>query len=443
MKRLLILLSVLSLAAFVALFPSPTATTSSTDTSVGLDSGTAAAVVHCPWLRSDGLISSELNLAALDTFEAAVSIPVAGDVIAERTGGGRPFGVFTTSDLLEDSLTLAELAAVVEFTGEGGGGVVIGDGQGILTSTNCSSTHAGVWQLAGGSTLTGMDLQLRLFNPFPQDAVVSIRVTSENDLEPESTLESMSVRAQSTRVVDMGALLDLRQTLSLSISDPEGLVIPSFVQSVDGGDVAGWTAAKPSTQWDFPFTSGGATAGLLVLTNDEPTQVSYDIDAFTPDGRVSQLWQGVLEPRTVIDLSIDELRAMLPDPSLRPFGIRVRADAPMAAFLTGMGSGDMAAMAGLPTSANSWIVAGPGGAEANATVWVMNPGQSPATLTVQRSSNDGGLLSAEKILIPGGSVVGISTVRGMVLESDQPVSVAWIGSGVGATSYTGAIGFPE
>lgn len=439
MKRLVILLSVLSLGAFVGLFPVPSTSIASTEVAAGGDSLASSVVVHCPWLQSDGFISSELNLAASDRFNAAVSLPVAGEVLAERSGGGQPFGVVSTTDLLEGALTLAELAAVVEFSGDAGGGVVIGDGDGVLTSTNCVSTEPGVWQLAGGSTLTGMNLELRLFNPFPQDAVVSIRVTSENDLEPESTLESMSVRAQSTRVIDIGSLLDLRQLLALSISDPEGLVIPSFVQTVDDGDVAGWTGTQPSTQWDFPFTSSGATAGLLVLTNDQATQVSYDIDAFTPDGAVSQLWQGVLEPRTVIDLNIDELRALLPDPTIRPFGIRVRADAPIAAFLTGTGSGDMAAMAGLAEPATSWAVAGPGGAEANAIIWIMNPNQSQATVSFQRSSNDGGLLSAEKILIPPGSVVGISTVRGMILESDQPVSAAWIGSGVGATAYTEAI----
>jgi len=439
-KRLVLLLSVLSLAAFVALFPTPSASTVSTEATASADSPTSSVVVHCPWLQSDGFISSELNLAASDRFTAAVSLPVAGEVVAELSGGGQPFGVLSTNDLLEGSLTLAEIAAVVEFSGDAGGGVVIGDGDGILTSINCVSTEPGVWQLAGGSTLTGMNLELRLFNPFPQDAVVSIRVTSENDLEPESTLESVSVLAQSTKVIDIGSLLDLRQLLALSISDPEGLVIPSFIQTVEDGDVAGWTGAKASSEWDFPFTSSGAASGLLILTNDEATQVSFDIDAFTPDGAVSQLWQGVLEPRTVIELNIDELRALLPDPSIRPFGIRVRADAPMAAFLTGTGSGDMAAMTGLVDAATSWVVAGPGGAEANATVWVMNPSQNQATVSFQRSSNDGGLLSAEKTLIPPGSVVGISTVRGMILESDQPVSVAWIGSAVGATAFTGAIG---
>ena len=443
MKRLLILLVVLSMGSFVVLFPPPSSQSHIPEVAEPNDQVAFARVVHCPWLRADGAIGTELIMAADRPFEATVSVPWAGEVVAQRAVGGMPFGVLSTIDLLGDTLIPSHISAIVEFSGEASGAVVMGNGEGVLASIACAPTGPAVWQLAGGSTLTGMDLELRLFNPFPQDAVVAIRVMSENDLEPESTLESLSVRAQSTRVIDIGSLLDLRQVLAFSITDPAGLVVPSLAQTSEGGDGAGWTGVASADVWNFPFTSGGATSGVLVLTNDEPIQASYDIDAYAPDGSVSQLWQGVLEPRTVMEIPVDDLRVLLPDPSVRPFGVRVRADAPIAAFLIGTGPKDTAAMAGLPTASQEWIVAGPGGAESNATVWVMNPGQTVATVTLQRSSNDGGLLPAEKFAVPAGSVFGISTARGMILEADQPISVAWIGSSVGTTVYTGGIALSD
>lgn len=436
MKRLLVVLAVVGLGMFVALFPAPTVVIPS-DTVPDQDRGVVtASVVHCPWVRADGFVGSEVALAGLSPFDATVSLAAVGEIQAERATGGLPFGVVTVSDLMQT----AGSSAVVEFSSSGTGAVVMGSGEGSLISVGCAPTGPTVWQLAGGSTLTGDDLELRLFNPFPQDALVEIRVTSENDLEPEATLESVSVRAMSTRVIDIGASLDLRQVLAMSISDPSGLVVPAFIQTEQDGDTAGWIGAAATEQWDFPFTSSGATKGTLVLTNDEPVQVAFDIDAYTPSGGVSQVWQGVLEPRTVIEVSIDEMRSALPDSDIRPFGIRVRADAPIGAFLLGNGTGPRAAMTGLTSDGLQWIVAGPGGAESDATVWIMNPGTAPATVSIQRSSNDGGLLSAEKMSVAPGSVMGISTVRGMILGSDQPISVAWIGGGVGTVSYTSGLG---
>lgn len=436
MKRLLIVLVVLGAGLVVALFPAPVA--EAPTVTVAQERGVVTSrVVHCPWVRSDGFVSTEVSLASLESFTATMSVVSAGEFKGERAAGGNPFGIVTTGDVL----TTPGASAILEFSSDGTGAVVMGDGEGLLMSMSCVPTGPVVWQLAGGSTLTGDDLELRLFNPFPQDALVAIRVTSENDLEPEATLESVSVRAMSTRVIDIGATLDLRQVLAMSISDPLGLVVPSFIQTEESGDAAGWVGAAASETWDFPFTSSGATSGTLVLTNDEPVQVSFDIDAYTPaDGGVSQVWQGVLEPRTVIEIDIDEVRLVLPDVSVRPFGLRVRSDAPIGAFLLGNGTGPRAAMTGLSTAGERWIVAGPGGAESSATVWIMNPGQVSATVSIQRSSNDGGLLAAEKVSVDAGSVIGLATVRGMILESDQPISVAWIGGGIGTVSYTPAIG---
>lgn len=439
MKRLVVAMVVAVFGTFVALFPTPTSSPTPTSTPTVAEEAVqdARTVAQCPWARTDASITSSLALAALGPFEATVTIAAGGEVLAEEAGGGLAFGILPLSEIAGVGVS----SAVVEFSDRPSGAVVVGAGPAALVTAGCRSGASKVWLLAGGSTLQGESLELRLFNPFPQAARVEIRATSENDVEPEPALEAVTVNPRTTRSVNLSELLGLREVLAISITDEDGLVTPVLTQTTEGdagvGDTAAWVGVGASSEWYFPFAKGPRTPGFLVLMNDGAVPIVYDIDAYTPEGSELGAFEGTLEPRTVVRIPVAQIHRE------GQFGLGISADGPMGAFLIGEGETQRAATPGATRPAENWLVPGPGQPGTRSTVWFLNSGTAPATVTYQIAQADGRLGPAEKLAVPIGTVVPLQVTGGIVVRSTSPISVGWVGSTPNATAFTMGLPFTD
>lgn len=442
MKRLLAALLVSVAGVFVFLFPVPDTETGTTTTAPPTADESAIqdarTVAHCPWARTDASIASDFSLAALGPFEATVTASVSGEVGTEVTGGGLAFGLVPLTDVAGPGVS----SAVVEFSDRPSGAVVVARGESVLASAGCRSGASKVWLLAGGSTLADETLELRLFNPFPQPARLQIRVTSENDSEPEPTLETITVNPRTTRAVNLSELLALRETLALSITDEDGLVTPVLTQTFESpengvGDTAAWVGVGASSEWYFPFSGVGETVGSVVLMNDGAVPATYDVDVYTEDGSELGVRQDVLEPRTVARLPLSELH------DGGAFGFGIRSDGPIGAFLTGEGSTQRAATPGASYASPNWLVPGPGGSGTQSTVWFLNAGSTLATVTYRAAQSNGSLGPAEKLAVPIGTVVSLAVDSGLVVRSSSPITVGWTATAPGSAAFTMGLPFSD
>jgi len=437
MNRILVILLVLAAAAITVALPqrvAPVTPTAPDDTSIeAQEVASARSVARCPWVRGDGFLEGEVAVGAPEAEEATFTVAAAGSVVGTSM---QSVAAFTAVPFL-DLANIGTGSVFVEVDNEPAAVVAVGEGEAAVASAGCRSGASKVWLLAGGSTLDGETLQLRLFNPYPQDARVEIRVVSENDVEPETSLESLSVAAQSTATFDLGSLLALRETLALRISDPEGLIVPALVQAgevedEEGNsrdvDIAAWTGVTAARRWEFPFAGVVGLDSSIAIFNDQTVPVSWSLDVVGEESSTSAAASGILEPLTVVRLPLAGLAAA-------PSGVVVTAEEPIGAFLTASGPTERAATSGLRSAQKKWLVPGVSAMVGPSQVWVMNTGATPATVTFN-SARNGQLGQPDKILVPAGTIRVFSSSDDLVLESQEPVSVGWIRSTGSAAAFT-------
>ncbi len=437
MRRISLLVAVGALIALVVFLPQPKEASTAPpveDTADGAaDVDTARSIGRCPWVRGDAFLDGSVVLAAVDEVQATITVSEAGEVVASVERPVPGFAGVAFSELTDTGTG----SALVEFDGEPAGAVSVGAGERAAASAGCRSGTSKRWLLAGGDTTAGESLQLRLFNPFPQDARVDIRVVSENDLEPEPTLDSVTVGAQTTATFDLSELITLREVLALAITDAEGLVVPALVQAAEvedaegakiDADLAAWSAVAPSTRWEFPFAAIEGIETSITLFNDQTVPVEWSMDAVRGEGADRAVAAGTLEPLATVRIPVSDLGS-------GTFGVVLSAESPIGAFLTGKGPTQRGATEGLRGPSSSWLVPGIGVLPGPSAVWVMNTGVAPATVTIRPSAGE----APEAVRVPPGAVRIVRSETDLSIESDSPVSVAWIHRSAGAISFTTGI----
>ncbi|MDH5420347.1 MAG: DUF5719 family protein, partial [Acidimicrobiia bacterium] len=315
--------------------------------------------------------------------------------------------------------------AIGEFAAGPAGAMAIGDGALGMVAAACPSTVADRWVLGGGSTLEGQTLELRLFNPFPEDAKLTIRALSENGSEPDQSLEAVSVPAQSTRTISLTDTLGFREWLSVEIEQTDGRIIPSYVEQSATGGITAQSGVALASEWFFPFGGIDEVVNNLVLVNPSASPVGYQVATATVGGSGDELDRGSLALRQVAAIAVDA-----------GDGYILQADAPIAAFVIGRSDVGRASVAGSSITASDWLLPG-AGALPSTTIMILNPSVEDVTATVLSR------LGQEKVLIPGGGVTAVPIAisdGGVQVFGTGPIVVGWYAEGESGFAY--AMGIP-
>jgi hypothetical protein len=191
---------------------------------------------------------------------------------------------------------------------------------------------------------------------------------------------------------------------------------------------------EPASEWWLAVPAAPAASRSLMVATDSPLDVEYRVDIWGPDGLTEGYQSGVIPASTHVTVPLDELAG-------EALGVRVVASAPVATALVARGEGLRAVTAATPEPGGRWLLAGPGSApEASATVWVFNPGDQPAEVTLRplgggnsfsRSVEPGAVAAIQLsgtgtagVLAVGSSdlVVGWSSQRGAALSLGSGVA---------------------
>lgn len=399
----------------------------------GLESPADAAIWYCPWAQSNATRDSVLSIASLEPASAHFTFPVAIPGEEADTARLETVGPGGADLQLSDVAQRGDSPFFIEFTNGPAAAAVVVGGE-MLAADSCVAAGPDVWYFAGGSTMPGEELTLRVFNPFPETAKVTVAGVSEIGVEALGDFRSWSVNARSWRDIDLAQELNSRENLVISVRVDEGLVVPAMALRTEEGE-DWWPGTGLSESWDFPIAGVPGLAGALVISNPGPSAVTVTVDVFTPEGVVRNAATEQVEPDTPLRIDL----AGFAGPT---YGARVSATGPVAAAVVASGEGGLAVMPGVPTPARTWLLPGLQSAGLQeGTLWLVNTGEDSVTATV--SILTGGGLVGETVTVDAGSVREFGPVPegglGYLVEAPFPISAAWSITGPGGTAFASGV----
>lgn len=448
---------------------------------------------YCPWVISGALRDSAFNLASMADVNATITLPNANPTEEPGVTEVRLRGPGARSIDAGEIVRRGTSPGVVEFDDGPAVATAAMWSEEIITGDRCVTSVPKEWQLVGGITAEGFTLELQLFNPFAENAKVTIEAITEFGRSPLAGFESMDVPGRSWITTDLSRVIPFLDMATFTVTAESGIVIPSLVLNNED-DEASWPGTGQSTVWDFPVTSLPGLEPTLVISNTGSVGATVAIDLFTPDGPIPDADGRIVAP-------LEPLRIHLSDLAEPPFAVRVRSNAPIGAVIQAAPQGTfprtdvmpveeeavpdestddasadetttdetttdeemadtvegegievlvvydgLAAMPGNTDPLERWLVPGLGVVPgAQTSIWILNPSGEEATVTV--SPVGVSAVRSEKIVIPAGRYVEIpvpslseSGNSGMLIDANLPVSVAVSIAGPQGVAFIGGVG---
>ena len=393
------------------------------------------------------------SITVLNTTEDPKEVTVSA-VTAEGASGTQETMLAPRTRQVVDLGALAageDTAATVNVYG---GGVAVEQtvvGRSGIDVTPCADAVSSTWYLADGTTTADASLRLVLYNPFPDDAVVDIALTTvERTLEPPE-LQGAVVPGHSVRLVDIGAAAQREDVVATAVRGRGARLVAGRIQSADNaarrGFAATLAAAQPQQTWWFP--DGGKGPGIgekFVVFNpgdqDASVELSFLPAAGTqPDGASDAATSGAEPVSVVVAPSsfavVDTSGVATVPPGPHSTVVNVVADQTpvvverLLSRSTADGRLETTLLLGSQVTLPRWYVVdesvGRGG-----TLVIQNSAGLATTASVRAVGPAGEVPVAglEAIQVPGGGSVSVAVPASaggfpLLVEAAQPVVVEW------------------
>ena len=417
---------------------------------------------YCPWVEAGDVLDSALAVASErdTTVDLTLLDPLTNtdptQFSFELIGAGAT-GI-ETGNLVRRG----ESPAIVEFSDGPAAAISMRWADRQIAADRCVVSVPNNWYLTGGATKTGTFTQLRLFNPFADNAEVKITAYSEFNLDLIPDLDTIDVAGRSWATIDFGTYLPFRDELAMRITTTTGFIIPVLVRTDEHGEAV-WNGTGLSENWEFPVAAAGGLEPSIAVMSGGKNDIVVSVDIVTEEGTI-------LGARTITLDSSAPATIPLGDLAAPPYGVRVTSTAPIAAtviavvpefvsgpeediggeggeggttttIVDGSEGSDMtvpieetfvrgiAGTTGSATSDTSWIVPLDTLLGSETTLWLMNTGDIPAAVELL-PLGESEFLTMEAAEVPPGSVLGVIVdvgvgTYGYQVSSDQPITAAW------------------
>lgn len=442
MRRVVVVLAVVALAGLAFVLPRPPEPDEPLIDLVldrpGIGSPLDASIWYCPWAQANASRDSFFSLASLAAADAEFTFPVAIPGEEPDTASAATSGPGAAVVTLSDIAQRGDSPGFVEFSdGPSAAGVaVVGD---VVAADACVSQGPTEWFFAGGSTVAGERLRLRLFNPFPETAKVTVAGFSEIGVEALGELRSITINPRSWRDIAFEEQLRQRQSLIVSVRTESGLVIPGMAYSA-GEDQGWWIGSDLSSTWEFPVArTPGLETAAIVVGNPNLAAVEVTVDLYGSDGVD-------LEARTFTVAAQEPLRVDLSDVGAEVVGVRVSASAEVVAGAVATGEGGTAITAGAPATARSWLLPGLRtlGLE-EGTLYLLNTGFEQVSVTVSVLTGQTAINS--QVLVAPGTHLAVPITEpdalGVFVEAVDPFTASWTLTGPSGAAFSPGLPIPE
>ncbi len=376
-------------------------------------------VWYCPQAEATLERDSVVTVATAEQATAALTFP--NPVPGEEAESARLtlIGADAAEVLVSDVALRGDAPGLVEFTTPRAAVFATTVAEQDRHGDACVDSVPKVWYLAGWSTQERETLTLRLFNPFPEPAKLTLLAVSEIGIEPVPEIQSVTISARSWRDFDLADTLRFRSVLAFTVTPEEGLAFPSILVGNDD-DTASWPATRLSEVWEFPVTRVAGAAPQLVVVNPGSSDVEVAVDVFTAEGAVEDARTQTIPASSPVVIPLEDLAD-------GPMGVRRRAAQPVAVSVVAGGGAGLAGTVGSPEPATRWMAPGRDPDDGDAAVWILNTGPTDATVTVQPLI---GGTAASKLIVPAGTLRQFlveSQAPAHLVNASSPVTVAWSG----------------
>ena len=157
------------------------------------------------------------------------------------------------------------IAALVEFDAGGVAAEHRISGPFGGASALCSSDAGARWITADGATTIDATTTLSVFNPFPEDALLDIRLVTDRGAALPAALQGISIAAQSVQQIDVGSFVRRRKRVAAIIRARIGRVVVERITSFDGSGSENGVTISPATAAASPtwYFASGRTSSVL------------------------------------------------------------------------------------------------------------------------------------------------------------------------------------
>ncbi|CAN5366571.1 hypothetical protein BH23ACT9_BH23ACT9_27090 [soil metagenome] len=410
-----------------------------------------AGSAYCPVIAGEGDTAQlEIASASADTdAEVVITRYVQGQAVRDE-----PFGLEAgRSVVLELSADQAGSPAVVEWRGAP---VVaqtrLSDGDEVAAAT-CQTQPADRWYLTGFDTTRGSTSTIYLFNPFGQDAVVSLQFGTDEGPVDLVIANQIQVPVGQVVALDLAELRPETPDLAVTVRSEVGRVVAQgqVVRGPAGEGLEGVTGrallpavADPSDELFFPEAlQDDVTQSWVTVYNPADRPAAVRVQVSTPLGDASTLASELTIPAGAT------ARVELADLSALPrMGIRVISvngiglvATRISAIQDGPRTGVAVAVA-VPAADVSWTVAGLRGADDSLVLF--NPGVEVATARAEVAGTPPE--GWAQVQVPPNGVVtlpvtGDAPAGAALVTADKPLVAGAVSVAEGdATAYWSATG---
>ena len=120
----------------------------------------------------------------------------------------------------------------------------------------CATEGAETWHFAYGDTTVSSRELLVLFNPFPDDAIVDGRFSTEDGVREPERFDGLVVPARGTVAVDLGDDVTRREEVAATLTARAGRIVADRIVRIDGDPDRGLTlqsgVTAPQEAWVYP-----------------------------------------------------------------------------------------------------------------------------------------------------------------------------------------------
>lgn len=257
--------------------------------------GGIAIVANPSEVSLTGRITTFTDAAGVAAVAAPFDVPARG-TMAFDLGQMQPQGTF--------------VSAMVEIYGGGGFVEQRADSPSGSAVSPCSNSTSSTWYFADGYTVEGSKESLVVTNPFPSDAIVSIRETTATESRIPATLQSLLVKANSVLVVSQDLLAKRELVLAITVTSTRGRVVVGRAQEyLASAGRAGFTMTlgAPSLGDQFYFADGEVAPNVIErysVYNASETEAVVNVAFLGLDPTVDYTNPDplIIAPRTVVSL---------------------------------------------------------------------------------------------------------------------------------------------
>ena len=344
------------------------------------------------------------------------------------------------------------LGAVLEF--DGGGLVAEHRVEGSVAP--CAAAASPTWYLPDGATTRDAKTSLTLFNPFADDAIVDVFVTTNTSNARPSALQGVFVPGGTVRTLDLERFVRRRSFLSATVTTRTGRVIAEGFLRFDGSGTARGSSivsASPTRGSAWYFPSGKSSSVLrerYFLTNPGDSDMTVELAFIAADRE--EPFEVDIPAKSIVEFDTDaeervptgvEYSVVVASTSNRTF-LASRRLVAKSKFRRGVAS-----TLGARIQSNRWTIADASAdAKIDDRLSIVNPTEDPALVSLFRigspspslsssssssssSSDWTPVVGAENIAISGGSrldirlgdFVSVTGATFAVLSDGAPVIV--------------------